>query len=217
MIESFTHLVKSILAGEVDLKSLTKKQLDEVAQAMALMKAKFVSPDQQKKNKMKATETANKNAMTAAKLKSKPQIEQKVKIKQDEEAKVIPFKKEDAPDLGANAGVVKTDSNGQWKIEKAIKPGKPLDYKEMNTPKRPPEEDATSIVYGGKEPRVTGKQWKSSDSSSMNVKAAQRPDASEKHQRVKSAIKQGKITDKEIKPQEETALDTIKRKRQKPV
>jgi len=58
------------------------------------------------------------------------------------------------PDDGAGAGVVKfeeevvkIDDKGQWSIEKAIKPGPTLNYKEINKPVNTEDNPANTINY----------------------------------------------------------------------
>lgn len=98
-------------------------------------------------------------------------------------------------DAGADAGVVKMevikfDKSGQWSIEKAIKPGPALNYKEMNTPKR--SENPTTIDYSSGTPKISGNQWKSSDSPKINPTS---PKIINKENRIRQAVREGKVID----------------------
>lgn len=123
------------------------------------------------------------------------------------------------PDLGAGAGagagtVAKFDSNGQWSIEKAIKPGPALNYKVLNKPVQQAPEDTQTITYHEtKSPEISGKQWKTSDTKKIPSPEAKTKIA-EKKRLVGQAIAEGKVLDS-TKPQgaiKETASETIKRR-----
>ena len=98
-------------------------------------------------------------------------------------------------DAGANAGVakgcdevVKIDAQGQWSIQKAAKEGPTLNYAEFNKPK----EAKTTIDYSSGEPKITGEQWNSKDTT--GIKAAPKRLAA-KEARIRQAVKEGKVID----------------------
>ena len=85
---------------------------------------------------------------------------------------------------------IKFDANGQWKLDKAIKPGPTLDYKEMNRPKQ--SEDGPKIDYTSGTPVYGGKPWKSSDVPGGKISS---PKMEAKETRIRQAVKQGKVID----------------------
>ena len=80
-------------------------------------------------------------------------------------------------DAGADAGVVKEDyeevvkfdNQGQWKIEKAIKPGPTINYAEMNKPKSTENNPANTINYKEiNKPKSDGKPQNTLNYGKMN-------------------------------------------------
>jgi hypothetical protein len=116
--------------------------------------------------------------------------------------------------------MIKFDKNGQWSLDKAIKPGKPLDYGSMNTIKQKP--DAHTIAYDEGKPSIENKDraWSSKDvrSGTSPAKSGLSNRASDRAQRVKDAIASGSVIDDRapkqkapaIKPSSESALETIR-------
>lgn len=89
---------------------------------------------------------------------------------------------------------------GQWHI-KPKTPAAPkentLDYSSFNKPKVVSDEGAQTIDYSGKEPKVSGPQWKSSDMIGGS-KTKQLPSSSKgalKRQRIKDAVDRGSVID----------------------
>jgi hypothetical protein len=184
------ELIKSILLGQLSLDDLTPEAREIIAPALALVKYKidhgnetleksqlnqlvelakadFISPDQQKKNKEKAKEKANKDAFRQAKIQvpqkdedDKPKLKiEDGKIKTDEPKKnhLTVVKAEECQE------VCKFDSNGQWSIEKAITSGPTLDYAATNKPKKQDESNTQTIDYSSGTPKIKGPQWSSKD------------------------------------------------------
>jgi hypothetical protein len=59
MSRDIKELVKGILTGHINMESLSKDEFNEVSAVIDLMKAKFISPEQQKANKIKAIKDSN--------------------------------------------------------------------------------------------------------------------------------------------------------------
>lgn len=107
----------------------------------------------------------------------------------------------------------KIDASDKQSLDKAIKPGKPLNYKEMKPPvqSESPSETGT-IDYSGDKPKLSGKQWKTSDiKKPTNVRGVKID--RDKEARVKAATKRGEIIDdRQQESHVESAMDTIKRR-----
>jgi hypothetical protein len=178
-------LIMRFITGLVDKSKLSKAEVEQIDEALILMKAKFISPEQQKKNKAKATEKANKDAFKAAK------IQDGKTPKAPKDAEVVDFaaakKKLSKEEMDKNIGmepqqpmmmseeVVKIDDRGQWKIEKAIKPGPSLDYSKFNS--SPSKKDykqmeakASTIDYSDKKNVEVKKPWSGAAARSKKIK-----------------------------------------------
>jgi len=158
-----SKLIKSILAGDIDLESLTEEELNNAQETMKLMKSMVNSQDS-----------------------------------------------------NVNEEIVKIDDNGQWSMHKAIKPGDTINYNKMNKPEAPKEgPDAHTIDYSGKEPKVTGEPWKTSDTKKVILK----PNREDKKEAIiRREVKRGNVIDnreeKTKEPaKEETAMETIERRK----
>ena len=155
--------IVAILTKSKSIDDVPIEHVHEIQEVLEyLQKAKFISPDQQKKNKAKAKIDGNDRAFYDARIKGKPSIGAKndqaiIDAQPEEKKKENPFSIVKMEDAGAGAGadagvvkydeVVKIDDMGQWKIEKAVKPGATLNYAEMNKPKNTEKTPANTLNY----------------------------------------------------------------------
>jgi hypothetical protein len=104
--------------------------------------------------------------------------------------------KQELEDAGVvKVEIIKFDKCGQWKIDKADDDDKSdkvnvINYKEMNRPKT--SENPTTIDYSSGKPKISGYQWKLSDSPKVFPTP---PKATAKENRIKQAVREGKVID----------------------
>lgn len=127
-----SDLIKGILTGNIQKDTLSKQQLEDVIDAIELMKT-ALSPAQQKKNREKATKENNERAFEEADI-SRPQPKKPEIPKQKGHLTVI--KEEDGMEKKGQE-IVDYSPNGQWSIRKAIKEGPTLDYSKINPESNP--------------------------------------------------------------------------------
>lgn len=121
MSRDVKELVKGIITGEIKTDSLSKEELDSVTEIMALVKAKSMDYEQQKKNRQKAIEQGNKDALREAGINVKQkEPEQPKEPRQVKHLTVI--KEDDVEKKGHE--IVDWAPNGQWSVNKAESPKK---------------------------------------------------------------------------------------------
>jgi hypothetical protein len=216
------EIVVGLLTKSIDLTNVSDEDLskaNEILEYMLenkedeLIKGKFISPEQQKKNRAKAKDAANERAFDESGIMS-PKEQKLYELPEDNqsakergEAKGIKVVKEEAAKSGDNAGAnvgvdagvikqefVKFDAQGQWSIQKAEEEGPTLNYREMNKPKENP--NPTTIDYSSGEPKISGNQWSSKDT----TKVPSTPNKlTAKEARIRQAVKEGKVIDDRVK------------------
>lgn len=195
---NLSDLVKGILTGNIQKGTLSKQQLEDVIDAIALMKA-ALSPEQQKKNREKAIAESNERAFRAAKI---------TKPKKSEEPKkpnhLVVIKDEGC--LAKSEENVSWSSNGQWSLEKAIKPGPTLDYGKMS-----PEQNPVSNPAAAKEAKA--QRYAEIEANAPTLDYRNNRAATPKYYEG-AAQKAQAAKAKAIKESQETAVETFQRRGQ---
>ena len=152
-----SDLVKGILTGDIQKDSLSKQQLEDVIDAIELIKT-ALSPEQQKKNREKATKENNQRAFEEANI-SRPEPKKPEIPKQKGHLTVV--KEEDGMEKKGQE-IVDYSPNGQWSIRKAIKEGPTLDYSKIN-----PESNPISNPEAAKEAKT--KRYTDIEANALNI------------------------------------------------
>lgn len=240
--EALVEILSKGTSVDVVVNTMSDEDIQDLSIALELLqKAKFISPDQQKKSRLKAQRNANIDAMREMReadaedaedahranihaamndknhrlhhlthLPSDMDESERNSSEHEEAAttaieahlerekaagKQLPVPK---PNKSSHLKVIKAENvkfakNGQWSIEKAIKPGPTLDYSKINA--KPDydkiESEAGSIDYSDKKNIEVKKPWAG---------------ASAKRQKAMDSInaKQNRTAIEEIKARQET-------------
>ena len=202
-------LVKGILTGDIQKDTLSKQQLEDVIEAIELMKALTITPDQQKKNKEKAKADNNARAFRDAKIdvpKGGPPGEEPSAIGAHRKPNLTVVKGDDC--LVKSEETISWSSGGQWSLEKAIKPGPPLDYGKMLPEQNPVSNPAAAAAaktkrYADIEANAPTMDYKGNRAKMPSYEVG----AAEKAKTARA---------KAVKESQETALETFQRRGQTP-
>jgi hypothetical protein len=210
-------LIKGILTGDIATSSLSKEQFEAVHAAMQLMKAKMLSPEQQKANREKTRKENNDRAFREARI-SKPAPKEPAAAEPAKKPSHLTVIKADLEKKTQE--IVDCAPNGQWKLtnpdhikdaekkklHKAIKPGPALDYGKMN-----PEANPISNPQAAKEAKAQRYADIEAKASTMDY---QNNPATKPKYYTGAAEKAKAIRAKLEAESKETALDTFKRRGQ---
>jgi hypothetical protein len=212
-----SELVKGVLAGVIEVDSLTKEELNYVQDAMELIKNSAMGYPNLGAGAGTGAGTVAKDD-EADDDKEWPQVYADENFKKPSDSKPTSGTRKPgewhqiyADENFKKPKLVKFDSNGQWSVEKAIKPGSALNYKVLNKPVQQSAEDTQTITYHDtKDPVVSGKQWKTSDTKRAKDPVDQKSNIREG--RIGRAVKQGTVVDNrgpKVPASPKTAMETM--------